>query len=290
MKKATREINIFSMSALDLFASALGAFILITVMLFPYFPNTGDSPERVAAVRARLQQAQQQLQQAQQELQQSQQQLQQAQQELQQSQQQLQQAQQAQQELQQAQQELQQSRQQLQQAQQQLQQAQRQLQQAQQKNQQVQQLQADLGVCRSSSERTRNELESCQQQARRRFLLILMSWSGRDDVDLHLVDPQGREFYFSQKTHAGTRAKLEEDNIQGPGNEIWLHPQTLPGEYKVYYNLYAKRSSRIGVRGAMLTPEGKINFPDRVLSVQGRKILAAVIRVDNQGNITLRSL
>ena len=42
------------MSALDLFASALGAFILIAVVLFPYFPNTGDSPERVAEVRAAL--------------------------------------------------------------------------------------------------------------------------------------------------------------------------------------------------------------------------------------------
>ena len=54
MRTLRREINIFSMSALDLFASALGAFILITVMLFPFFPNTGDSPERTAEVRAEL--------------------------------------------------------------------------------------------------------------------------------------------------------------------------------------------------------------------------------------------
>ena len=54
MKSRSREINIFSMSALDLFASALGAFILIAVALFPYFPNTGDSEERVAEVKARL--------------------------------------------------------------------------------------------------------------------------------------------------------------------------------------------------------------------------------------------
>ena len=58
MRTLRREINIFSMSALDLFASALGAFILITVMLFPFFPNTGDSPERAAAVRAQLKQTQ----------------------------------------------------------------------------------------------------------------------------------------------------------------------------------------------------------------------------------------
>ncbi len=37
MKIRSREINVFSMSALDLFASALGAFILITIVLMPYF-------------------------------------------------------------------------------------------------------------------------------------------------------------------------------------------------------------------------------------------------------------
>ena len=39
MKKRSREISIFSMSMLDLFASALGAFMLITVVMLPFFPN-----------------------------------------------------------------------------------------------------------------------------------------------------------------------------------------------------------------------------------------------------------
>lgn len=54
MKRRSREINVFSISALDLFASALGAFILIMVVLLPYFPNTGDSAERVAEVQEEL--------------------------------------------------------------------------------------------------------------------------------------------------------------------------------------------------------------------------------------------
>ena len=54
MKKSNREINIFSMSTLDLFASAMGAFILITLVLFPYVLNTGDSEEREAQVKAQL--------------------------------------------------------------------------------------------------------------------------------------------------------------------------------------------------------------------------------------------
>ncbi|MGZ8942193.1 MAG: VWA domain-containing protein [Methylobacter sp.] len=36
-RKKNRDINIFSMSALDLFASALGAFIIISVIALPYY-------------------------------------------------------------------------------------------------------------------------------------------------------------------------------------------------------------------------------------------------------------
>ena len=54
MKLRRREINIFSMSALDLFASGMGAFILLTVMALPFFPNTGDSEERIEAVKEQL--------------------------------------------------------------------------------------------------------------------------------------------------------------------------------------------------------------------------------------------
>lgn len=39
-RQKSKEINIFSMSALDLFASALGAFILITIVVLPYYLNT----------------------------------------------------------------------------------------------------------------------------------------------------------------------------------------------------------------------------------------------------------
>ncbi len=40
MRTINRDINIISMSALDLFCSALGAFILLAAMSLPFFPNT----------------------------------------------------------------------------------------------------------------------------------------------------------------------------------------------------------------------------------------------------------
>ena len=45
MKPARREISIFNVSTIDLFASALGAFMVVSFVLLPYFPNTGDAPE-----------------------------------------------------------------------------------------------------------------------------------------------------------------------------------------------------------------------------------------------------
>ncbi len=49
-RNRNREINIFSMSALDLFASALGAFILIAVIALPYYLNTTKTPTVVQPI------------------------------------------------------------------------------------------------------------------------------------------------------------------------------------------------------------------------------------------------
>ena len=186
MKSRNRELNIFSMSALDLFASAMGAFILIAFVLFPYFPNTGDSAERVAEVRAQLE----------------------------------------------------------------------------------------------------SQLESCEERAKKKFVLVVMSWNTSDDIDLHVIDPNSREFYYGEKSFSGSRAKLEEDNTRGPGNEIWLHPAAEDGTYKVYYKYYNSRgSNNVRVQGSVLTPEGRIPFREKTLRREGEKILVATVTVDAEGNM-----
>lgn len=44
MQSKREEVSVFSTSALDLFASALGAFILIVLILFPHYRNEGPAP------------------------------------------------------------------------------------------------------------------------------------------------------------------------------------------------------------------------------------------------------
>ncbi len=62
MLRRNREINIFSMSALDLFVLALGAFMLIALIAVPYYLKTQDS------FMAQVRQAQEQLEQCREDL------------------------------------------------------------------------------------------------------------------------------------------------------------------------------------------------------------------------------
>ena len=141
-----------------------------------------------------------------------------------------------------------------------------------------------LGACENRNRQMQQELQSCAQQLRKKFVLVVISWSTNDDVDLHIIDPAGREYYYEKKFHSGSRAKLEEDNTRGPGNEIWLHPAAEPGRYRVYYKYYSGSGRDVRVRGAVLTPRGRTELPGTVLRRVGEKPWVATIDVDDEGN------
>lgn len=54
MKPRRPEVTVFSIATLDLFASGMGAFILLTVMSMPFFPNTGSSSADVEQLKSQL--------------------------------------------------------------------------------------------------------------------------------------------------------------------------------------------------------------------------------------------
>ena len=210
MKRKSREISIFSMSALDLFASALGAFILIAVVIFPFFPNTGTA-DQLDLDEARRQAAslKQELSEAEEAL-------------------------------------------------------------------------AD------ASARERGLEEALEQERKRKFLLVTISWQGEHDVDLHIVDPRGNEYSYAARTHSGSVARFEEDTTRGPGNEVWLHPMVTPGEYRVYYHLYAQRGSTVTVRGSVVHSVDRDELRPQTLREQGDKPLVATVVVDADATVEVR--
>lgn len=256
MKKRSREINVFSVSALDLFASALGAFILMSLVFMVFFSMTSRDSGESSEVQASLERCEVELAAAQarhdellarnaaletrvgQSVEPS--------------------------SLQQCQSELDAT------------------------NAALRLCQADLegatGVA-VSLEQTENELDACRRALQKTFVLVIASWSSRDDIDLHVVDPAGREFYYRNRREPGTPAALEEDNILGPGNEVWLHPSAEPGRYRVCYKLF--RGSRARVRGSVLWQEGKIEIPNLTLSRTGQVQVAVHVVVNNDGRVSL---
>lgn len=240
------------MSALDLFASAMGAFVIIAVIMFPYFPNMGDSPGQVARVRAEMQieiDAQSAALDAMAA-------------------------------------ELEQCQAENSQCQAELAQAQVQLSQA---HVQLSQAQAELAQCQESLAGMSQSLETCELALTKTYMVVIISWSTQgDDVDLHVVDPLGREYFYDAREFPNSLARMEEDNINGPGNEIWQHPEATPGAYKIYYRYYRRTTGPANVRGFVLHKEGRINLPSRTLQRVGQKLLIATIYVDDRGRVSLR--
>lgn len=270
MKSRSRELNIFSMSALDLFASAMGAFILIAFVLFPYFPKTGESAERVADVKARLEQVESELNAARGQLSACETHNREVQAALSSCEEQPQAS---------------VSRDALAACEDRSRQVDSQL--AACKEERRESVSRSvLGACENRNEALQSDLSSCEERAKRKFLLIIMSWSTADDLDLHVVDPAGREFYYHQKSFSGSQGKLEEDNTRGPGNEIWLHPIAGAGTYTVYYKYFDSRTGgSVVVRGSILTPEGRIPLTVARLVTEGEKRRVATVVVDSEGNM-----
>lgn len=238
MRRRSKEINIFSMSALDLFASALGAFILITIALFPFFPNTGDSPERVAEVRGEMREA-------------------------------------------------------IESAEARASQAEAEAAAA---RGQIESLQQALAQCESSASSVSDriggletQLESCRAALESTFAVVVISWDSEFDVDLHVVDPNGNEYYYAARDFAGSGAAFEEDSVVGPGNEIWQSLAATPGEYEVYVNMFSSDvSGATNVRGFVLHQNGRNELPGTILTTQGQKPLVATFTVDDEGNVSVR--
>ena len=86
--------------------------------------------------------------------------------------------------------------------------------------------------------------EQVNELSRQNFLVVELEWlTERHDLDLHVVDPDGRRFYFDQASYEGASSRLTLDNRLGarpnkPGLEIWTASDLVPGIYRVEVGLW----------------------------------------------------
>lgn len=139
------------------------------------------------------------------------------------------------------------------------------------------------------------------------------------DVDLSVTDPRGRKYYFAQSNRngndfkdepgAGTEApdagtpaapaelsgvdanwaELSFDNRTGPGLELWQAPLVSPGEYVVTYTLFGTQAgaeSTVAVRGKLFYRNGRQELPVEELSNRRNEVTIKV-RVTEEGTLEL---
>ena len=142
----------------------------------------------------------------------------------------------------------------------------------------LQQCQAKLGVYEERLSRT--------------FLAIVIQWSTKShDVDLHVIDVAGREFYYQERTFPDRPGELSADTTTGPGVEIWEVSVAPAGEYRVLYNFFARDGNNENpvVKGGVYHRDGHHRLEDRTLTRLHRAnaVLAAVVTVKDDGGVEI---
>lgn len=127
------------------------------------------------------------------------------------------------------------------------------------------------------------------------FLVVSIRWTAENqDVDLHVVDPAGGEFYYKRKTVPGHPGELTEDDRYGPGTEVWEIQNAPAGTYRLYANLYRRQGNPENprVRGRVSYRDGTAELPEVRLTVEdesGRmKTPMGTVTVQEDGDVEVR--
>jgi hypothetical protein len=191
---------------------------------------------------------------------------------------------------------------QIQQLQQQVQQLEAQLAQTQ---QQLAQTQQQLAQSEAELSRCESELAGCPDtveeiEGDQRFIIVNLDWRSQyHDIDLHVIDPAGNEFKYNRRTFSNAPGELTVDNLCGPGFEVWQVISPRPGRYQLYANFYSRSGGRCetGQTGPSTSPitmsvfhrNGIRNF-NKTLTRTGAdaKELIATVIVDSDGAVTFQ--
>ncbi len=134
-----------------------------------------------------------------------------------------------------------------------------------------------------------------EQRCLATFGLVQIDWKsvGPYDVDLHVTEPGGAEFFFARSNqngqdYAGSESQLSVDATGGPGLEIWQTPNMVPGRYTIEYEYYRAppRGGAVTVQGGLYYRNGRIALPEVTLTNKGERVRVATVVVADDGEIS----
>lgn len=145
-------------------------------------------------------------------------------------------------------------------------------------------------AAQADAQQNRQRAEAAAQQLAKTFLLVHIQWGTKlQDVDLHVVDPSGAEFSYERKTYPGRPGALSVDSQFGPGNEVWSNSSASPGDYRIYANLYNTHgvNDTPTVTGSVIHRDGSTALPPMQLSGLRQKTLMATVTVSADGRVSI---
>ena len=166
-------------------------------------------------------------------------------------------------------------------------------------------VEAGQAEAREDLQQAQSELQQCQaklavyeEKLSQTFLAIIIQWSTRiHDVDLHVIDPAGKRFYYKAPTIPGRPGELSVDTRRGPGVEIWEVPEAPVGKYQVLYNFYSNEDGRdvnrapAIVKGGVYHRDGHHRLDRRTLTRVGsdnaNAVLVATVTVKDDGSVEI---
>jgi hypothetical protein len=110
-----------------------------------------------------------------------------------------------------------------------------------------QQLDGCCGCGPQASDRAIFDSRRTEAGGVRGVLTVTLLWSSSDDLDLHMVEPDGYRVYFDKPTSPTTGGRLDVDMnrdlfVASPVENIHYPQQPATGRYEVQVMLYKKRT------------------------------------------------
>jgi hypothetical protein len=124
------------------------------------------------------------------------------------------------------------------------------------------------------------------------FLMVVISWTTKADIDLYVTDPKRNIYSFQNKTYEGDVAELSVDanttNEEEGGVEMFTTTKALPGDYDIHICKYGEKYNELTyVTGLIISRLGVKNFTIPGVETPDTPFRAPSVNVSEDGQVTI---
>ncbi len=122
------------------------------------------------------------------------------------------------------------------------------------------------------------------------FMAIVIRWpTQKHDIDLIVKDPNGKIFNFKNRKYSSYPGNFMLDSRFGPGAEVWQTERLFPGIYTItfeFYNPYGN-AEPVTIDGTVFSNKSTIHFPSVILNYPSSRNAHFKLRVSNEKEISI---